>query len=584
MNNQIQPAGSGKFAANAGAWLRTLKKLAETAGCAEAADPVLQSVVKMNRGDNSVVFFGAANAGKSRLINNLLQRNLLPVNVAASATPLSVFSAGAGQPETVASAIDSSQVELTEDGVESIFDQVTTPDAVTEVCIHNDWLKHNRLRLMEPLALNSDVKEADIIPDGCLLGVDMAVLVIDALMPLNRLESVFLSECERRHTPVVIALARLDRLSETESEDVVSYVRKHCRSGTSAIDVYPVDTSEGVDGLRNHINAAFATGTPSIQRERQMTYVLMEALTIVRAAAGAGHDAVRQSRAELQRSLIRRQHEMESQNLIWEQIEQTLQQKRQQMDSTIRTHLREHRETVLKNVTHELERCADVKLWWERDLPFRLQREFQFVSERLSLSIGQKIASDLNWLGQALEKQFRYSLHTLAEPGVTLKTADVPAREVTLSDSNKLRILSRCATAGTVVAAGTLFATSGIGGIAIAASVVTSLVADQLIRMRTKEDREKVKGELRRTVELVERDYASEISRKLQEGYNEIVAQLRKHQFRWQQGQLQALKTASQSDHPVDWKDLLAKTDALTAEINTYPAFDEPTHHSEESL
>ena len=90
------------------------------------------------------------------------------------------------------------------------------------------------------------------------------------------------------------------------------------------------------------------------------------------------------------------------------------------------------------------------------------------------------------------------------------------SNDLPIADTQKLKIVTRIGTAATVVAAGALFASSGIGGIIMAVSMVSGLGAEVIMKKQNNESKEIIKKHLPDIVERVNlqlvTDYESKIN------------------------------------------------------------------------
>ena len=177
--------------------------------------------------------------------------------------------------------------------------------------------------------------------------------------------------------------------------------------------------------------------------------------------------------------------------------------------------------------------------------------------------MNKQIASDVNWLREQLAKRLEYVLPPPVDYGVVVEASLRERSDVTLADTNVLRIVSRIGTAAAVFGAGTLLATAGIGGAAMAASIGAGLLADQLIRYQTGRDRQSVRREMESTIAQAEFSYAEDVSRKLSEGYDRVLDDLKQQQLLWQRTRLEALRAFK--DRPTDSAAALAADAVKTA-------------------
>lgn len=562
--------GESNLAQKFGTWLKTTREIATQTGCLDATEPVLQALKKMGRNSINIAFIGGHNSGKSSLVNQLLQKQVLPVTALSSNTQFSIL--GNTDKEGFLLANDQVWHPLEDLHNKDLFPE--SSEALVSINLSDQWLTENSFYLMEKLALDASEEELKDVANLLLEEVDCVVLVIDALMPLKRAEVQFLSECVRRGIPLIIAISKIDKLLKEEYEDVINYVTRHTTSRSSSIKVVPtsVKSSDGTGNLKIAIQEIINETDIVSVRVQQVAHTLLGVLDVIRSAAQTGLEVYNKNEQERNLELKKRQQQIDSQNLVWQQIEQKLDLKRQKVDDLLRNHLQNNQTTILEVLLYELKRSNDIRTWWERDLPFRLERELRNLAGQLSKTINQQIVGDLQWLQEETSRQFKYPLQALSEPNVSVDTASVEQREIPLSNSNTLKIISRVGSAVSIVLAGTILVPLGFAGAGLAASVIAGLTAEQLIHWNTVHEREKIREELRKVIERAEHAYALEVSRQLKESYNQVIFDLKQHQLRWQQAQLQALMTIKGKpvgNSRVNWEQLVKQTNQLMVDIKT---------------
>jgi GTP-binding protein EngB required for normal cell division len=557
-----------------GIWLKETRDIATKVGCMEAIEPVLQMLKKIGRDSINITIIGGPNSGKSSLINQLLQQKLLPVTALASNTQFCIQGNNDKEKEGFFLANDQVLHPLEQLHKNDLFPE--SSQISINIYLAHQWLNENGFHLIEKLPLDVSEEEIKDIANSLLEETDCVVLIIDALMPLKRAEVQFLSECVRRGVPVVLALSKIDKLLEEECDDVIAYISKHTESISPSLKVIPISvksSDEGsIDNLRIAIQESLDETDILAVRTQQVTHTLLGVLDVIYSAAQTGLEVQQKNELERELELKQRQQQIDSQKLVWQQIEQKLDLKRHKVDDLLREHLQNNKTNLLELLLYELKRTNDVKTWWERDLPFRLERELRNLAGQLSKTINQQIISDLRWLQEEISRQFKYSLQALSDPNVSLDAAPVEQREITLSNSNTLKIFSRVGTAASVILAGTILTPLGLAGVGLAVSAIAALTAEQLIQWNTAQEREKIRSELSKVIERAGHKYALEVSRQLKESYNQVISDLKQHQLRWQQAQLQALiaiKRKPVSQARVNWKQLVQQVNQLMVEIKT---------------
>jgi len=551
-------------------WLNRARELASECGCPQAVEPVLKALKNRHLDHLTLVVAGGPNAGKSTMVNELLGRQLLPASLLS--TPAHEF--------IVQPVARPAEERFTANGVQLACDKLV--DAVKaapagssfSLAIADPWLSSLNLRMIEKPALDATDEDIALRSEECLRGADCVLLVIDALTPLRRSETGLLAQCVRRSIPVAVYLAKGDLLAERERAEVLDFVRRHAEAISGEIPVLGClakDASPGLAAVKTEMNGMIVKMDVAALRNLWVMQALLSALGAVAAGAEAGLEAQQKSHEDRKKQQERRCAAIESQSLGWMQIEQTLDGRRQRVTGLVRDHLASNRDTIIESLEYELDRTPDVKLWWERDLPFRLQRELRGVAGQAAGLLNRQFAEDLRWLQEALRKQFSYSLPVFSEPGFAIDPVTPSRPEMNLADLHKYSVMTRIGTVGAVIGTGTLLATAGIAAVPMAISVGVGLISEQVVRWHSAKDKEKVRGELSRIVQTAELDYARAVSEKLRESYDRIVSDLKEHQARWLQAQLQAVAglDAKGTEPAPRWAGILQRTNSLVAEIQT---------------
>jgi GTP-binding protein EngB required for normal cell division len=531
-------------------WVRAIHDLTRRASLPNALAAIDVQTTQVRHEMTQITVTGGANSGKSTCINGLLGKPILPTSSIRSLAAIAVQS---GDNE-----------ELVIDGhAQPIAALASTQrrTSIASVFVQDEWLSAGGIRLLEQPPLDATDDDLDAVLKATLRGADIVVLLINALMPVTRVDSALINECVRRGLPLIVSVAKLDELSPEERDSVTEYTKRYLAA--ASVDLTPIDR------LREAIEATLVSTDVAAVRMRQTKDALLDILEQLELAAHAGLDAETMNAGQRTAAMKKREEKLESQNLAWLQIEQRLSVRRQKVDEQIRDHLAVTRANTLENLSYQLEKTSDINQWWTRELPFGLHRELSNVSSQISGSISRQIAGDVRWLQEELHRQFKYPLSaSLPEPAMGFDEVGIPPSNVALANMQKFRVVSRLGTVATVLLASVALAQLGFIGATIAVSSLAGLAADQLAQRVTVKDRGSVRSELDRVVQRVWLDYAAEVSAKLKNGYDQLLLALKKEQARWNESQIQALRaTPSTEGAAVDWQSVLDQTQTLAAEI-----------------
>ena len=573
-NTNISQNEHSKVVPQLGIWLKKTHELATQTGCLKAINPLLKALKTINKDWMNIAFIGSPNSGKSSSINQLLDLKIIPITAFSRNIQFSIQGEENKNKEGFLLTDDQTLYPLDNLYKNDFFPESSKAKVSIYLC--HQWLNNNPFHLIKKPALDASEEQLEDVTNSLLEETDCVILLIDALMPLKRGEAHLFSECVRRKIPVVITLSKIDKLLPEEVEDVINYVTKHTKSYSSSIKVIPciINSSDNsnIGELKTAIESAIDETDVVSVRAQQIAHNLLSILSAIRSSAQTGLEAEKKNQQEKELQFKQRQQQFDSQNLVWQQIEQNLDLKRHNVDDMLREHLQKNRTTILEVLLYELQRCNDVKTWWERDFPFRLEQELNKLAQQLSGAINKQITLDIQWLQKEVSRQFKYPLQVVNKSNISVDEVSLQQREVDLSDQNTLKIISRVGTAVSVVIAGTVLGPLGLGGAGIAASAIAGLTAEQIIRWNTNKEREKICSELKKIIERVEHEYAVEVSRKLKESYSQVISDLKQHQLRWQQAQLQALietKRKAVNNSGVNWEQIVKQINQMIVEIKT---------------
>ena len=548
------------------------RELATQAGCSEAIAPILESMQELNRESIQISIIGGRNSGKSNFVNCLLEVDILPVTTLD--TNKEFYLKGVNN-------IEDEGFYLTDSSECYLIEQLSKNDLVTNsepgsinIDLSHQWLTEHNFNLLEKPAFDVSGTEVEKALGFYLGTTDCVVFIIDALMSLRKNELYLISESIRRQIPTIVVINKLDKLEREDREEVIEYVNKNLPDTSNKFQIIPAlfsepNTSQS-EKFKLAIEGIISQTEIAELRERQLTKAIYNSLMTINSQVQAIVAICQKQEAKKTQAIKKRQQEFNLQNLAWQQIELNLQNKRRNLDDKLRGRIQKKQLEILDVLYYDLKRSNDMRTWWERDLSFRLEQEFKSLDWQFERLITQQFSNDLQWLEQEVSQRLKYPLKIVTESNVAMEKPSVETQEIALSNSNHLKIISRVGTAVCVVMSAIVLSPLAITGTGIAASALAGITIEQLLTWNTEKEREKVRQELSKVIDRVEREYVKEISHQLKEAYNQIATQLKQNQMHWQQTQLQALmkfKRSSMNKSTNNWKEIEQEITRLMTEI-----------------
>src|SRR5260221_5471869 len=239
-------------------WVRAIRDLARRENLTNILEALDTEAAAFRRDAIHVVVAGGANSGKSTCINALLERPLLPASSIRSSTTISVQT---GEQEQAV--IDGESQPL------SALAPSSGRAAAVDIFVQNEWLSATGIRILER-SLDADDETLDHVLRTSLRGADLAVLLINALAPVTRVDSAFINECVRRGLPLIVTISKADELTPEDRTIVAEYSERY--AGEAGLDLTPIDH------LRNALETSLASMHLTAVRTRQAIEALLHGL------------------------------------------------------------------------------------------------------------------------------------------------------------------------------------------------------------------------------------------------------------------------------------------------------------------
>lgn len=486
-----------------------LKKIAEELSAVAVFNDYNNQIANLNIEGICIGILGLPNTAKTSVINSLVDANLPITNLPSGKN----YKVGYGENENISE-------------VDSVSPSVQIP---------NNWLKEKKVTIIE--------KTLDIIPEEAtivslcqlLSGIDICIYVINAQAALNRTDMLVLNFLNNAGVATILLPARIDLISEEDRGEVLSYIKSNIQQ-YNQVKLIDLDTAvfKSNEIIQSSVQELVDKANIKLPRENFQNFYLGFALSRLyencQSKINECHNQIRKLEATAEE---KKQH-LNEKITSWLKVETELRKRTYSISDKLRALLDTRKSDVMRRLSHDVDVCGDVKLFWEKDFPYRLEELMKAEMNSAAQVINQEVIKTIQWLQDELLKQFhcRISL-TTGIVGERSFSYIQDGSRVKIADSSKLKIVTRIGTAATVIAAGALFASSGIGGVVMAISMVSGLGTELFMRKQTNESKELIKSHI---PEIIERSYIqliTEFNQKIQDVTNEIILHLQELKKDW---------------------------------------------------
>ena len=199
-------------------------------------------------------------------------------------------------------------------------------------------------------------------------------------------------------------------------------------------------------------------------------------------------------------------------------------QKSRELSNLISARIESKGDEMLYQMMHDIEWCGDPKMFYEKEIPFRIENQLRKDMQQIPEAIAQQYATNLTWLQGNLKRlgcqnfQIPMSDYNLSTPGYSQE-------KLNLIDIHKTRLCSRL---------GTLFVAlclSGYGLGAFVGSMLCGTGAEELLVSRSNTSKEKIKQIMPTIVENYKLQMKAHILGVLAEVDSNIMNELNKIQL-----------------------------------------------------
>lgn len=487
-----------------------LLKLSEDLSAKTIYDDYVESTKHLSSANVRLGIIGQPNTAKTTLINALLEKNFPVSNLPSQCQYYVTY------------------------GLEDHESPVSN-SKLTNAVINSPWLKENNLSIRE--------MSVDIVPDEStalelctfLSNCDFCVYLLNAQSALNRTDLTILNNLKDIHMPVILVPSRIDLLSPEDIDDVYSYISSNFVEFPN-VKILDIRSSiqKSVSLIKENIELVVKSIDTQIIRKNFENFYYTIAVGKLYEICQAHIDECAEKSGEIEKKAEEKLQQLNEQSTQWLVLESELRRRILQTSDKLRTFLSDRKEDMLRHLSHDVDVCGDIKLFWEKDFPFRLEEMVRAEMGNAAQIINQDIYKSIQWLQDELLKKFHCKI-SLTSGVITGSgsSSNYTPDGVNIADTHKLKIITRIGTAATVIAAGALFATSGIGGVVMAVSIMSGIGAEFFMKKQSNESKEEIKKHLPEFIDRANLQILTDFETKIQDVTVGLVSDLNSLKKEW---------------------------------------------------
>lgn len=456
-------------------------------------------------------------------------------------------------------------------GIENTI-QESQSTGFTVVKSNSKWFEKHDVNILE---INKDIILDEINQvELCKLfsRCDVCVYLLNAQAALNRTDMFILKNLSDVGISTLLVFSRVDLLSKEDFNEVLEFVNNNLQN-CKTIEVLDCKSSLLSTSITSVIENAVDTLLAKVDvakiRENFENFYLGYALSQLFVKCQEKIDTCKEKQENIEKLAEDKKNKLNEKLTDWLRIETQLRQETSNISERLRNLLENRKSDMLRRLSHDVDVCGDIKLFWEKDFPFRLEEMMKGEIQSVIQMVNQELIKIMQWLQDELLKQFRCKMSlTTGVVGDNQRNSTSLNSIIEIADTNKLKIVARIGTAATVIAAGALFATSGIGGIIMAVSMVSGLGAEFFMRKQTNDSKEQIKRHLPEIVGRAQLQIVTDFNQKIQDVTDELVSHLQTLKTEWEESSIKSIEQekaiATFNFNPSKWDNVMSRINQLS--------------------
>lgn len=498
-----------------------LKQIAEELESVSVYDEYKSQVNALDSKKIRIGVLGQANTGKTTFVNALLGTSIPTSNL----------------PSGISYTISYSKENSEKKG---------EAGATQIIQIDNAWLEKNNVDILE---INKDIILDEISQvELCKMfsNCDACIYLLNAQAALNRTDMFILQNLNEVNIPTILVLSRTELLSDDDYTQVLEFIKNNLKK-YSKIEIFDskktLITKEASKDIQALVTNVLSKVDVAASRACFENFYLGYALSLLFGKCQEKIDVCNEKQKNIEKLAEEKKSKLNEKATDWLKVETQFRQNTSDISDKLRALLDNRKSDMLRRLAHDVDVCGDIKLFWEKDFPFRLEEMMKIEIQSATQMVNQELVKTMQWLQDDLLKQFRCKISlTTGIVGEGMRDSISTSSNIEIADTNKLKIVTRIGTAATVIAAGALFATSGIGGIIMAVSMVSGLGAEFFMRKQTNDSKQQIKRNLPEIVSRAQLQVVTGFNQKIQDVTNELISHLQTLKAEWQENSLKEIE------------------------------------------
>ena len=512
-------------------------------------DEFMQNVSMLSSPHKRICIMGHPNCGKTTFLNSLLEIELVTSSVSSNK-------------EYVITYDEKEHVEESSKGADRVY-------------LNNRWLKDNDVQIIE---VNNDIVHEELSQlEVCrLLSIcDACIYIMNSQSAFNRTDKLLLQSLDELSLPTIVLLSRADILSDDDYIQVKTFVNDNLLhyKNVTFIDIAGVALNRiGAETLKSQIEVLLSKMDIIKTRAGFENFYLGYALSRLFEQCQNNILACHEKQEGIRQLTSAKKSELNEKTAEWLKLETQFRQKMIDISGKLRIFLTGREEDMVRRLSHDVDVCGDIKLFWEKDFQFRLEEMMKAEVNSAMQMVNQELLKAVQWLQDSLIKRFRCKMSVAS--GITNdRNINVisSASDVEVTDTNKLKIFTRIGTAATIITAGALFATSGIGGIVMAVSMMSGVGAEFIMRKKSNDSKESIKKRLPEIISRTQLHIITDFDHKIGNMTSDIVSQIHSLKEDWIESSFKGIEQdesiALFNFSPAKWENIMDRINNLSAII-----------------